>query len=77
LPKDKVESDKQWSTQRCTRNKNKDRQYNGQKKKHKMTSNDLHNTTQETRIRIDNTMAKRKSTKWQAMIYTTLHKKQE
>jgi hypothetical protein len=59
LPKDKVESDKQWSTQRCTRNKNKDRQYNGQKKKHKMTSNDLHNTIQETRIRIDNTMAKR------------------
>jgi len=29
------------------------------------------------RIRIDNTMAKRKSTKWQAMIYTTLHKKQQ
>ena len=55
--KDKVENDKQWFTQHYTRNKNKDRQYNGQK--YKMTSNDLHNTTQETRIRIDNTMVKR------------------
>jgi hypothetical protein len=41
-----------------SRKSKKDRQYNGKKKKAKMTNNDLHNTTQKTKDRVTRTNKK-------------------
>ena len=72
------------------RKSNRDRQYNGQKKKDQGTNNDLQSEGQtiqwtkekrprdkqwSTNRRTNSTMDKRKKTKGQTMIYNTLHRK--
>jgi hypothetical protein len=53
-----IEEEKCEATKGVTnshKSKKKDRQYNGQKKQDKWTTNDLHNTTQETKDRATRT----------------------